>query len=101
MTPHSPTWWALWTASIHRPGRCDDEEVPDGAEGLTPWWLHVDTSGGRRWDRERRPDWPTLRHGQEAGGPTPTDWCAAAGRCSGACARWADEGPAGRGGGEG
>jgi hypothetical protein len=78
----------LWTASIYRPGRLDDEEVPEGADGLTPWW-YADTSGGFGWDRKHRPDWPTLLYAQVACSPTPNDWCAHDGRCNGACEKHA------------
>lgn len=36
----SPTWWAAWTCALHRPGRLDDEEIPEGVDGATPVWAH-------------------------------------------------------------
>ena len=89
MTPFSPAWWAAWTAALYRPGRLDDEEVPDGADGLTPWWRHTDTSGGREWDRDARPDWPTLLHAQVRCDAAPTDWCWSPDcKCNGACEKY-------------
>jgi hypothetical protein len=32
----SPTWWAAWTCALYRPARYDDENVPDGLDGVTP-----------------------------------------------------------------
>ena len=82
----SPTWWAAWTCALHRPGRLDDENIPDGIDGVTPWWDHT-LAMGRAWDRERRQDWPTMAHAQERCEPTPTDWCCVDGRCVGTCNR--------------
>ena len=78
----SPAWWAAWTFALHRPGRLDDEEIPeDLAPYACPVWWHyapwVDAHGregpsmdthpweGRakpqnRDPAGRRPDWPTM-----------------------------------------
>lgn len=98
MTRFSPTWWAAWTCGLHRPGRLDDEEVPAWVDGALPTWLHCPpwyVEGARPvdgvvscapWDRNRRPDWPTLVHTQNDRAPLPTDGCALhCGRCSGTC----------------
>jgi len=82
VTRFSPAWWAAWTCALYRPARYDDEETPDGLDGVTPWWWHTDT-------RDRRPrervDWPTLDEAQRRSDPTPTDWCCIDGRCVGTC----------------
>ena len=96
MTRFSPTWWASWTCALHRPGRYDDEEIPAGVKGVTPWWWHVDTSQvdwsvRARRDRETRPDWPTMEHAQRKCEPTPTDSCNVNGRCVGTCDASADQ----------
>ena len=80
----SPLAWSLWTAALYRPGRLDDEEVPDGADGLTPWWHHTDTRGGGRLPATR-PDWPMIVFGQSSLAPALTDDCNARGACNGAC----------------
>ena len=84
VTRFSPAWWAAWTCALYRPARYDDEETPDGLDGVTPWWLHTVTVGVER-DLATRPDWPTLECEQRRGHPTPTDWCCIDGRCVGTC----------------
>ncbi len=87
----SPTWWAAWTCALHRPGRLDDEEIPEGVDGATPVWAHYPAGAaveGRVWDRELRPDWPTLLVAQHRRAPLPTDGCRLHdGRCGGGCDR--------------
>jgi len=78
----SPAWWAAWTCELYRPARYDDENIPDGLDGVTPWWWHVDTSDRRA---RGRTDWPTLECEQRRGHPTPTDLCNVHGRCVGTC----------------
>lgn len=85
MTRFSAAWWAAWTCALYRPARLDDEETPDGLDGVTPWWWHTDTRDGRAWDRDARPDWPTLLHAQERCDAAPSDWCCVNGRCAGTC----------------
>ena len=60
----SPTWWAAWTFALARPGRFDDEDVPDAladaddvpaaverlvVRGLVPADA-LDPGAPRRWD---------------------------------------------------
>ena len=95
MTRFSPTWWAAWTFALHRPGRYDDEEIPEGLDAVA-WWhcvdpRGVDWSGHALRDREVRPDWPTMEHAQRRCEPTPTDSCNVHGRCVGTCAVVADQ----------
>ena len=95
----SPLWWAAWTFALHRPGRLDDEDVPDElADAAVGVWRHYppwrDDHGHARytlderpdWDRSRRFDWPTMVWAHCVDAPALTDGCRLHdGRCSGAC----------------
>ena len=64
----SPTWWAAWTFALHRPGRLDDEEIPEELADAAPSWWGAFGEGQRRsgagpQNRDAagpRPDWPTM-----------------------------------------
>ena len=97
--PFSPAWWAAWTFLLHRPGRLDDEEVPEALrDAASPVWWHyppwTDASGRRdrespAWGERRARvvvDWPTMLRAQLDRSPLPTDGCRLhGGGCSGAC----------------
>lgn len=91
-----PAWWAAWTYDLHRPGRLDDEEIPDEIAARTVGcWEHL--LPGERFERREpgpqnramdgaRPDWPTMLHAQCSADAMPDDSCHVhEGRRAGTC----------------
>jgi hypothetical protein len=83
MTRFSPTWWALWTWELYRPGLYDDDEGPEGYE--QPYGRRYTDNG---YDpASKRPSWNAMLIGQGyTDVPALTDSCRGyAGSCLFTC----------------